>query len=119
MLSLKQYTLEDYHKFYKLVTPLIDKTIEEEPDLAKHGAIRVSHSQLRDALKEAFPEESNAVPSIFRHFVGLMIKELHCTEIVPCEERTGVYWYDVKPYLNMRELNPEVHQTIFLKEEQP
>lgn len=117
MLPLKQYTLEDYYKFYRLITPLIDKATEENPDLAMRGAIRLSHDQLREALQVAFPEESNAVPSIFRSFVELMIKEMHCEEIVPCEERTGVYWYNVEPYLNMRKLNPEVHQAIRIIQE--
>lgn len=118
MLPLKQYTIEDYHKFYRTVTPMIDKMVSESEYFEKHKIIGFEQHQLRDALKADFQEESNLPPIAFRQFVDRMMEEMECPRIKPCEDRTGVSWYGISAYLNMRQLNPGVHDCAFIEAEQ-
>lgn len=113
MLPLKQYTLEDFYKFYRIVTPMIDKMVSESEYFEKHKIIGFEQHQLRDALKADFQEEANLPPIAFRQFVDRMMEEMECRRIKPCEERTGVSWYGISAYLNMRQLNPGVHDCAF------
>ena len=113
MLPLKQYTLEDFYKFYRTVTPMIDKMVSESEYFEKHKTIGFEQHQLRDALKADFQEEANLPPIAFRQFVDRMMEEMECPRIKPCEERTGVSWYGISAYLNMRQLNPGVHDCAF------
>lgn len=99
MLPLKQYTIEDYYKFYRVVTPMIDKMVSESEDFRKHRTVRFEQHQLRDALRTDFQEESNLPPIAFRQFVDRMMEEMECKRLKPCEERTGVSWYEISAYL--------------------
>ena len=40
MLPLKQYTIEDFYKFYRIVTPMIDKMVSETEYFEKHKTRR-------------------------------------------------------------------------------
>lgn len=118
MLPLKQYTIEDFYKFYRVITPMIDKMVSETEEFGKGFFIRFENHYLRDALRSDFQEESNLPPIAFRQFVDRMMEEMECPRIKPCEERTGVSWYEISAYLNMRERNPGVHDCAFSQEEQ-
>lgn len=118
MLPLKQYTIEDYYKFYRVVTPMIDKMVSESEDFRKHKTVRFEQHQLRDALRTDFQEESNLPPIAFRRFVDGMMEEMECKRLKPCEERTGVSWYEISAYLDMRQFSPGVHDCAFVEAEQ-
>ena len=113
MLPLKQYTIEDFYKFYRIVSPMIDKMLSEDEGFKRNQFVRFEAYHLRDALSHDFKEEVSLTPIAFRQFVDRMMEEMECPRVRPCEERTSVYWYSVTPYLSMRRLNPGVHDRIF------
>lgn len=114
MLPLRQYTIEDYYKFYRVMFPIIDRLVSENGEFEKHQYIRIEHHVLKEVLKNEFQQETALPPIAFRQFLDFMMGEMECDRIKPCDERIGVWWYNIGPYLNMRQYNPGVHDAICL-----
>lgn len=104
MLPIRIYTIEDFYKFYEVITPFLDKYVTYHGGFIVFDYIRVEFEELRNVLKDAFPQEANSLPSVFLNFVNLMMNEMNCMEHDRgAWNETGIIWYDVSAYFRKKE----------------
>lgn len=103
MLPIRNYTIEDFYKFYEVITPFLDKYITYYEGFMVLDPIQVDIEELRNVLKDAFPHEAECLPRVFLNFVNLMMNEMNCMEYDCGWKETGVVWYDVSAYFRMKE----------------
>lgn len=103
MLPLKQYTIEDYFKFRKV----IDKALDEHIDNGGCNPIsyiRFTLSEIREMFGKEFPHEMKSLPSVIFGFMKLMMNEMDCKCISPCGAAgVDMIWFDITSYEETRE----------------
>lgn len=103
MLPIRNYTIEDFYKFYEIITPYLDKHLTYHDGFVDHDSVLVEFEELRNLLKDAFPSEANSLPSVFFNFVNLMMNEMNCMECDIEWRETGRTWYNIDAYIRMKE----------------
>ena len=112
MLPLRQYTIEDYYKFRKVMDKVLDEFIDNG-GCTPLPYIRFTLSEIRKMFGEEFPHEMNSLPNVIFGFLRLMMNQIECKCISPCGAAgVDMIWFDITSY-------EETRQYLKHKGEQP